>query len=190
MKRLWLQDWPWATVVAINAGLCKEKKALHQPTSDGYVSAQKLWASACPRELTLRETLDNHGNEEEHNQGTKQPGKLKLNTAETFNIQHSTLNIQQPRAEDGGPTNKAEIWKAESRNESGGPRAEIGGRRGGDCRLQIADWRLKMAEDGPSDHGPRTADRVHSCPKVVASFVAFVGFCNFGMVSVPPWLRG
>jgi hypothetical protein len=58
MKRLWLQDWPWETVVAINAGLCKEKKALHQPTSDGYLPAQKLWAAACPRELTLRETLD------------------------------------------------------------------------------------------------------------------------------------
>ena len=165
MKRLWLQDWPWATVVAINAGLCKEKKALHQPTSDGYVPAQKLWASACPRELTLRETLDNHGNEEEHNQGTKQPGKLKLNTAETFNIQHSTLNIQQPRAEDGGPTNKAEIWKAESRNESGGPRAEIGGRRGGDCRLQIADCRLEIEDGGGRTVGPRATDR-GPCPFV------------------------
>jgi hypothetical protein len=36
MKKHWLKDWPWQTVVAINAGLCKEKKALHQPTSDGY----------------------------------------------------------------------------------------------------------------------------------------------------------
>jgi len=36
MKKRWLKDWPWQTVVAINAGLCKEKKALHQPTSDGY----------------------------------------------------------------------------------------------------------------------------------------------------------
>jgi len=40
MKRLWLKDWPWGTVVTINAGLCREKKALHKPTSDGY--AQKL----------------------------------------------------------------------------------------------------------------------------------------------------
>jgi hypothetical protein len=58
MKKHWLKDWPWQTVVAINAGLCKEKKALHQPTSDGYTPAQKLWESACQRELTLRETLD------------------------------------------------------------------------------------------------------------------------------------
>jgi hypothetical protein len=58
MKRQWLKDWPWQTVVVINAGLCKEKKALHKPTSDGYAPAQKLWESASQRELTLRETLD------------------------------------------------------------------------------------------------------------------------------------
>jgi hypothetical protein len=58
MKRHWLKDWPWQTVVAINAGLCKEKKALYKPTSDGYAPAQKLWESASHRELTLRETLD------------------------------------------------------------------------------------------------------------------------------------
>ena len=39
MKRHWLKDWPWATVVTINAGLCQEKKALHKPTSDGYEPA-------------------------------------------------------------------------------------------------------------------------------------------------------
>jgi hypothetical protein len=58
MKQRWLRDWPWETVVAINAGLCKEKKALHQPTSDGYRPAEKLWEAARRRELTLRETLD------------------------------------------------------------------------------------------------------------------------------------
>ena len=58
MKRRWLQDWPWETVVAINAGLCKEKNALHKPSSDGYEPAKKLWESSCKRELTLRETLD------------------------------------------------------------------------------------------------------------------------------------
>jgi hypothetical protein len=58
MKRQWLRDWPWQTVVAINAGLCKEKKALHKPTSDGYAPTQILWESASQRELTLRETLD------------------------------------------------------------------------------------------------------------------------------------
>jgi len=34
MKQRWLQDWPWETVVAINAGICQEKKALHKPTSE------------------------------------------------------------------------------------------------------------------------------------------------------------
>jgi len=58
MKMCWLKDWPWETVVAINAGLCKEKKALHQPTSDGYRPAEKLWEASRRRELTLRETLD------------------------------------------------------------------------------------------------------------------------------------
>jgi hypothetical protein len=58
MKKRWLKDWPWQTVIAINAGLCKEKNALHKPTSVGYAPAQKLWESAGKRELTLRETLD------------------------------------------------------------------------------------------------------------------------------------
>lgn len=43
MKQVWLKDWPWQTVVTINAVLCKEKKALHKPTSDGHDSAMKLW---------------------------------------------------------------------------------------------------------------------------------------------------
>jgi len=58
MKRQWLAGWPWQTVEAINAGLCKEKKALHKPTSDGYEPAQKLWEKSRARELTLRETLE------------------------------------------------------------------------------------------------------------------------------------
>ena len=58
MKKRWLKDWPWATVVAINAGLCKEKSALHKPTSDGYDPAQKLWEKSRARELTLREVME------------------------------------------------------------------------------------------------------------------------------------
>ena len=58
MKKRWLKDWPWQTVITINAGLCKEKNALHKPTSDGYIPTQKLWESAGRRELTLRETFD------------------------------------------------------------------------------------------------------------------------------------
>ncbi len=58
MKRCWLRDWPWQTVTSINAALCKEKKALHKATSDGYEPAQKLWEKSRERELTLRETLE------------------------------------------------------------------------------------------------------------------------------------
>jgi hypothetical protein len=58
VKRQWLKDWPWETVVTINAGLCQEKKALHKPTSDGYEPAKKLWEKSRGLELTLRETLD------------------------------------------------------------------------------------------------------------------------------------
>jgi hypothetical protein len=58
MNRQWLADWPWETVVTINSGLCKEKNALHKPTSDGYESAQTLWDNSRQRELTLRQTLD------------------------------------------------------------------------------------------------------------------------------------
>ena len=58
MKKQWLRDWPWQTVVTINAALCQEKKALHKPTSDGYQPAQKLWDESQIRELTLREVFD------------------------------------------------------------------------------------------------------------------------------------
>ena len=58
MKRQWLKDWPWTTVVTINAGLCQEKKALHKNTSDGYEPAKRLWEKSRGQELTLRETLD------------------------------------------------------------------------------------------------------------------------------------
>jgi len=58
MKKRWLKDWPWDTVVTINAGLCQEKNALHKPTSDGYTPARTLWESSRKRELTLREVLD------------------------------------------------------------------------------------------------------------------------------------
>ena len=58
MKKRWLKDWPWETAVTINAGLCKEKNALHKPTSEGYEPARKLWESSRKRELALHEVLD------------------------------------------------------------------------------------------------------------------------------------
>jgi hypothetical protein len=36
MTKAWLTDWPWETVTAINSALCKEKNALHKPTSEGH----------------------------------------------------------------------------------------------------------------------------------------------------------
>ena len=58
MKKQWLKDWPWNTVVTINAGLCKEKSALHKPTSEGYELVRKLWEQSRSAELSLRETLE------------------------------------------------------------------------------------------------------------------------------------
>lgn len=58
MKQRWLKDWPWETVVTINAGLCQEKKASHKPTSDGYEPAKKLWETSRKTGLTLREVFD------------------------------------------------------------------------------------------------------------------------------------
>jgi hypothetical protein len=57
MKRRWLEDWPWETVVAINAGLCKERNALHKPTPDGHEPARKLREKSRTREPTLHENL-------------------------------------------------------------------------------------------------------------------------------------
>jgi|SRR5580704_922440 hypothetical protein len=58
MKQPWLRDWPWETVVTINAALCKERKALHKPTSDGYEPAKTLWERSFKRELELREVFE------------------------------------------------------------------------------------------------------------------------------------
>ena len=57
MKKRWLKDWPWETVVTINAGLCKEKHALHKATKDGHRSALTLWEKSRLQELELREVL-------------------------------------------------------------------------------------------------------------------------------------
>lgn len=58
MSKLWLEGWPWETVVTINAGLCKEKKALHKPTSEGYDVARSLWEESRSISLSLRQTLE------------------------------------------------------------------------------------------------------------------------------------
>ena|SRR5438067_9544864 len=58
MKREWLRDWPWKSVIAINAALCKEKKALHKATSEGYEPARKLWEKSRSLKLSLRKALE------------------------------------------------------------------------------------------------------------------------------------
>lgn len=58
MNKRWLKDWPWETVISINAGLCKEKNALHKPTAEGYGAARKLWETSRSNELSLRQALD------------------------------------------------------------------------------------------------------------------------------------
>lgn len=57
MNKKWLQAWPWETVATINEGLCKEKRALHKPTSDGYEAAKTLWEKSRSTEISLRQTL-------------------------------------------------------------------------------------------------------------------------------------
>jgi hypothetical protein len=58
MTRVWFRDWPWETVTAINLALCKEKKALHKPTSEGHESARKLWEDSQYVEVSLRQALE------------------------------------------------------------------------------------------------------------------------------------
>jgi len=58
MNKRWLEEWPWATVVTINAGLCKEKNALHKPNSEGYAPAKSVWEESRSIQLSLRQTLE------------------------------------------------------------------------------------------------------------------------------------
>ena len=58
MKKVWLRDWPWETVTAINLGLCKEKHALHRPASEGHEQARKLWENSRHIRMTLRQALE------------------------------------------------------------------------------------------------------------------------------------
>jgi len=53
----WLQVVPWEAVVSINAALCEARKALHKPTSDGYVPAKELWEKNRLKNLSLPELL-------------------------------------------------------------------------------------------------------------------------------------
>ena len=61
MSRLvkrWLEPFDWEIVTEINRGLCKQKNALHKPTSDGHESAKSLWGKSQDKDLTLTEAIN------------------------------------------------------------------------------------------------------------------------------------
>ena len=55
--RSWLEPFDWGFVTEVNRGLCKQKNALHKPTSDGHPRAQNLWEKNRSQKLTLIEAL-------------------------------------------------------------------------------------------------------------------------------------
>jgi hypothetical protein len=58
VKRAWLEPFTWELVDAANLALCRAKKALHKPTSDGYEPARKLWEELHRQELWLDEAVE------------------------------------------------------------------------------------------------------------------------------------
>jgi hypothetical protein len=58
MKKPWLRDWPWESVVTINSALDKEERTLPKPSTQGYESARKLWEGSRSAELPLRQALE------------------------------------------------------------------------------------------------------------------------------------
>jgi hypothetical protein len=57
LVRPWLAPFDWEIVTEINRGLCKQKNALHKPTSDGHSPAKKLWKENQSKELHLTDAL-------------------------------------------------------------------------------------------------------------------------------------
>ena len=57
MKKPWLKDWPWQTVVTINEGLRKEKHIPDKGASRRFEVARRLWESARRNSLTFGQTL-------------------------------------------------------------------------------------------------------------------------------------
>jgi hypothetical protein len=58
VQATWLEAFTWELVIAANAALCQAKGALHQPTSDGYERARKLWESQHRQAVWLDEAVD------------------------------------------------------------------------------------------------------------------------------------
>jgi hypothetical protein len=53
----WLESFPWETIVAQNAVLCRAKGALHRPTSEGYEKTRDLWVQSYRQSMTLDEAV-------------------------------------------------------------------------------------------------------------------------------------
>lgn len=54
MKKAWLRDWPWETIIAINSGLCKKKSPA---ICNGYEPAKKLWEDSRNVKMPLKKAL-------------------------------------------------------------------------------------------------------------------------------------
>jgi len=54
----WLAEVPWDLVIFQNASLCKQKNALHKPTSDGYETTKAFWESSQQQPMKLTEAVD------------------------------------------------------------------------------------------------------------------------------------
>jgi hypothetical protein len=58
VRKPWLELFDWEFVTATNAALCKPKRALHKPTSDGHDHARHLWEKNHRQEMFLDEAAD------------------------------------------------------------------------------------------------------------------------------------
>lgn len=57
LTRSWLEAFDWDFVTEVNRGLCKQKSALHKPTSDGHDRAKDLWEKSRSKQMRLTEAL-------------------------------------------------------------------------------------------------------------------------------------
>lgn len=58
MKRAWLAQVDWPTIVELNAQLCAGAGALHKATSDGHDETRGFWEENFRRDLSLAEAVE------------------------------------------------------------------------------------------------------------------------------------
>jgi hypothetical protein len=54
----WLEPFSWHFIVAQNEILCPQKKAHHDPTSDGHTAAMAFWEESRLREMSLFDAIE------------------------------------------------------------------------------------------------------------------------------------